>query len=100
MNRDSCLNKGICLIVPVTIHCVYPDSYILVVVEVYVKDKLYSRKMKKVFTGHSIEDKDRCSEFIKLIDSLFVDDFKFYFMNDLNINCIHVDVNIQYIYEC
>lgn len=102
INKYSCIDTTSCLIIPVTIHHVCPNSHILVVVEVYSKNKLYSRKIKKIFTG-SVADcdcKSNCYNKNEPIEYLFVDNFKFYFINYCNIKYINVDVNIQYIYDC
>lgn len=100
INKCNCLSQGSCLIVPVSIHSVCSNSYLLVIVEVYKEKKLYARRIKKIFTGASKENKCNCCVENDLIDCLFVDNFKFYFINDCNPKSVHVEVNTQYIYDC
>lgn len=97
---NNCLNQGTCLVIPVSIHCVCPNSHLLVIVEVFKEKKLYSRKIKEIFTGSNKEHNLNYCEADDLIDCLFVDKFKFYFINDFNPQCIHVEVSTQYIYNC
>lgn len=100
MDKCNCTSQGACLIAPVCIHCVCPNSNLLVIVEVFIKDKLYSRKFKKIFTGSPKSDKCNCHEYDKTIDSLFIDNFKFYFIEIYNPEYIRVEVNTQYLYDC
>lgn len=99
-NKYICSNQSTCLIVPVSIHRVCENSYLLVIVEVFKDNKFYARKIKEVFTGYSKNDKSNCSSNNNLIDCLFIDNFKFYFIDDCNPKCIHVEVITQYIYDC
>lgn len=98
INKYNCIDSTSCLVVPVTIHHICPNSTILVIVELFIKNKLYSRQIKKIFTGNV--DNCNCCTKEKLIDCLFVDNFKFYFINECVPKYINVDVNIQYIYNC
>lgn len=91
-------SQGACLMVPVSMHFVCPNAYLLVVVEVFIKNKLYSRKMKKIFTGECKINKYNYRSKKNIIEHLFIDNFKFYFINDCNPKYIHVEVNTQYIY--
>lgn len=100
INKCACSNQGICLVVPVSIHSICKNSHLLVIVEVYKDKKLYSRKIKEVFTDSINEDNLDCCSDNSLIDSLFIDNFKFYFINVFNPKCIHIEVNTQYIYDC
>lgn len=98
-------NNDVCLIVPVSIHDVCENKYLLVIVEVYKDDKLYARQIKKIFTGCYKENNCdcshcKCSSCNNLIDCLFIDDFEFYFVDICDPECIFVDVKIQYLYDC
>ena len=100
VDKYDCESQGTCLVIPVTLHCVCIDSYILVIVEVIKDGRLYARKIKKIFTGNSFcNDMCYCKE-NRIIEKLFVGDFKFYFIGDCTPKCIRVEVSTQYIYDC
>lgn len=93
VEKRKSMDSGMCIVVPVTIHDVCPKSYLLVIVEIYKNCKFYCRKIKKIFTG--------CSEIEKsnLINSIFIGDFKFYFEEKFDMNCIKIVVDTQYLNE-
>lgn len=107
MPIDECSNSshGSCLIVPVYIHNVCENENLLVIVEVYKNDNLYAREIKKVFTGCNkkscctYNNKNCCCD-SNMIDTLFIGNFEFYFLDECNPNCICVKVKTQYIYDC
>lgn len=104
INKYNCANDSSCLVIPLTLHCVCSNSHILVIVELFLNNKLYSRKIKKIFTGKedscNCPPKSDCCNSDNLIDSLFVDNFKFYFLNTYDPKSVTVEVNLQYIYDC
>jgi len=99
VNKYNYINSNFCLIVPVSIHQVCSNSHVLVIVEVYVKNKIYSRKIKNVFTISTNNTDCRSLYYNKnhLIEYMFIDKFKFYFSHEYNPKHIKVAVDIQYI---
>lgn len=102
INKRNCTNDGSCLVIPLTLHCVCSNSYLLVIVELFLSNKLYARKMKKIFTGNNdnCQPKPNCCNSDEMIESLFVDNFKFYFLSTYDPKNVTVEVNVQYIYDC
>lgn len=92
-------DEGICIIVPVIIHHVCPKVYMLVIVEVYLNEKLYCRKIKKIYTGTEKRNKCDCGEQDNIIESLYIDEFKFYFVDICEPECIKIEVETQYLYD-
>lgn len=100
-NDYSCSSSGTCLVVPVSIHNICKNKHLLVIVEVYKDNNLYARQIKKIFTGlekGNCHNQCNCSCCNNLIDCLFIDDFKFYFLSEFTPVCISVEVKTQYIY--
>lgn len=82
-------NEGHMLTVPVYLCCVRPCREIVVGVQIYIKDRLYAMKTKKIFTGrHSHRNKIR---------DFYVGDFTFLFTDECTSD-ICVKVLAHYIY--
>ena len=104
---DECSNSshGSCLIVPVYIHNVCKNKTLLVIIEVYKNNRLYAREIKKISTSCNktscctCKNKNCCCD-NNIIDSVFVGNFEFYFIDDCNPKCVYVDIKTQYIYDC
>lgn len=56
--KSNCC-QGTCIVVPVTLYNVCENEHLLVIVEVYKCNRLYTREIRKVFTGScKIKDND------------------------------------------
>lgn len=117
-NGQSNCCQGSCIIVPVTLHNICENEHLLVIVEVYKNQKLYTREIRKIFTGcykvkndddincYSCNDCDccntdhcnncNCGETYKF----FVGNFEFYFIDKIDPRCISIQVKTQCIFDC